>query len=85
MSKKSRKNASRIIASKHVTGNNSSVADKPLVRSSTKKMPVAVTAYTSSEELEKRYQYVKDDLTLIAIIAVPMIICLIMAGIFIKI
>jgi excinuclease UvrABC helicase subunit UvrB len=83
MSKKSRKKVVRTVPAKPVAGNNASVPDRPLVKAATKKMPAAVTHYLSSEELDKRYQYVKDDLKLIAIIAIPMILVLIIAGIFI--
>jgi hypothetical protein len=85
MSKKTRKK----IVRKNMTGTAGSsdkLTDNKSVLKSTVKVPPAVgKAYMSSEDLEKRYQYVKDDLKRVAIIAIPMILALIIASIFAKI
>jgi hypothetical protein len=85
MSKKSRKKSTRTSSTQRVAASKTPVADRPSVKSDPKKMSATVTQYMSSEELNKRYQYVKDDLKLVAIIAIPMLLVLIIAGIFIKI
>lgn len=85
MSKKTRKR----IARKNPTSTASAIAaatdSRPATKSVIKVMPSAGKVYLSSEDLDKRYQYVKDDLKRVAIIAIPMILGLIVVSFFIKI
>jgi hypothetical protein len=85
MSKKTRKK----IVRKNMDGSTDTrdkVADNKSALKSTAKVPVAVGKATmSSEDMAKRYQYVKDDLKTIAYIAIPMIVGLFILSIFLKI
>ena len=84
MSKKSRKKSNRIISASRSTGNSAPVAGqsaKPAARSA----PATAKSYMSPEELAGRYKYVSDDLKLIALIAVPLILVLIIASFFVTI
>lgn len=84
MSKKSRKKVARTNPAPQ-TANKKLVDDKLPVRSDLKAPPAAVKTYMSSEDLEKRYQYVKNDLKTIAIIAIPMILILVIASFFVNV
>jgi hypothetical protein len=84
MSKKSRKKSTRTSSIPRASTNKSAVGDRPSVKSDSKVVSPAVKSYMSSEELAKRYQYVKDDLKLVAMIAIPMIIGLIILSLFVK-
>ena len=85
MSKKTRKK----IVRKNLAGSSvaSAVASdsKPIIESALKVPSAAGKVYMSSEDLDKKYQYVKDDLKNIAIIAIPLIAILILSSFFIKI
>jgi hypothetical protein len=84
MSKKSRKKQARKNLAR-ATGAGAQLPVKESAPKSATKAPVAAAKlYTSSEDLEKRYQYVKHDLITVAIIAIPMILGLIIASFFIK-
>ncbi|MDD5311468.1 MAG: hypothetical protein PHO26_00335 [Dehalococcoidia bacterium] len=85
MSKKKRKK----LAQKNLSGTAGTGAklagNQPAFKSAAK-APVAAAGklYMSSEDLDKRYQYIKHDLKTVAIIAIPMILGLIIASFFIK-
>jgi len=81
MSKKTRKK----IVRKNLTGTSGSGEKLIVSKSPAKVSPAAGKTYMSNEDLEKRYQYVKDDLKRVAYIAIPMILGLIIAAFFIKI
>jgi len=85
MSKKTRKK----IVRKNLTGTAGSsdklTDNKSVLKSTVKVPPAAGKVYLSSEDLGKKYQYVKDDLKRIAIIAIPLIVILILSSFFIKI
>lgn len=85
MSKKSRKKSARTSSPPRVSTHKTPVADRPSVKSVSKMPTAVVKSYMSSEELNERYQYVKDDLKRVAIIAIPMILILIIASFFVKI
>lgn len=85
MSKKTRKKIVRknLIGT---AGSSDKLTDNRSILKSTVKVPPAPgKAYLSSEDLGKKYQYVRDDLKRIAIIAIPMILGLIIASFFVKI
>ena len=85
MSKKTRKLK---ISKNQVSASSASVAvtdGKSAIKSSIKLVPSTGKVCLSSEDLDKRYQYVKDDLKHIAIIAIPLIFILILSSFFIKI
>jgi len=85
MSKKNRKKIVRKNLPATAGANATATDSKPAVKSAIKVLPPTGKAYMSSEDLEKHYQYVKDDLKRIAIIAIPMIIILILASFIIKV
>lgn len=85
MSKKSRKKVARTKSVPLASINNTLATDRPSIKSDSKMPPAVAKSYISSEELDKRYQYVKDDLKRVAIIAIPMILILIIASFFVKI
>ena len=85
MSKKTRKKIVRKNMPVIAGANAAATGSKPVVKSAIKALPAAGKVYLSSVDLEKRYQYVKDDLKRIAIIAIPMIVILILASFFIKV
>jgi len=84
MSKKTRKKLARKNPA-GITGVGPKLAVNQSTIKSAAKAPVAAgKSYMSSEDLEKRYQYIKHDLKTIAIIAIPMILGLIIASFLIK-
>ena len=85
MSKKSRKKIVRKPLSGTGGASDKLTDNKSVLKSTVKVPPVAGKAYLSSEDLDKKYQYIKDDLKRIAIIAIPMILGLIIASFFVKI
>ena len=85
MSKKTRKKIVRKNMPVIAGANAAATGSKPVVKSAIKALPAAGKVYLSSVDLEKRYQYVKDDLKRIAIIAIPLIVILILASFFIKV
>ena len=85
MSKKTRKKIVRKNPAA-ASGASATATDiRPAIKSATRVMSAAGKAYLSSEDLDKKYQYVKDDLKNIAIIAIPLIVILILSSFFIKI
>jgi hypothetical protein len=85
MSKKSRKKSTRASSVPRVSASNTAVAASSSGKTNVKVPAIAVRSYMSSEELAVRYKYVKDDLKLIAIIAIPMVLGLIIASFFVKV
>ena len=85
MSKKTRKK----IVRKNPDGTtvvSAKVTDSKSAVKTTLKTPVAASKVSiSSEDMAKRYQYVKDDLKTIAFIAIPMIVGLFILSYFLKI
>lgn len=85
MSKKTRKKIARKDPVAASATSAAATDNKPTIRSAIKVTPVVGKAYLCAEDPGKRYQYVKDDLKNIAIIAIPLIVILILPSIFIKI
>lgn len=85
MSKKTRKKIVRKNPAAASGASATATDGKPAIKSAIKLMPAAGKLYLSAEDLEKRYQYVKDDLKRIAIIAIPLIAILLLSSFFIKI
>ena len=85
MSKKTRKKIVRKNLPVIAGANAAATDNKSAVKSAIKALPAAGKVYLSSVDLEKRYQYVQDDLKRIAIIAIPMVVILILASFFIKV
>lgn len=85
MSKKTRKKIIRKNQTEMADSGDQSSDNKSILKSTVKVPTAPVKAYTSYDDFEKRYQYVKDDLKNIAIIAIPLIVILILFSFFIKI
>jgi hypothetical protein len=81
MSKKTRKKVSRNSPARSSGASDKLADNKPALKAAS----AQGKTYMSTADLEKRYQYVKDDLKRVAIIAIPMIVGLIIAAFFIKI
>ncbi len=85
MSKKARKKIARNNPAATAVTSATATDSRPAIKSAIKVTPAAGKVYLSAEDLEKRYQYVKDDLKNIAIIAIPLIVILILSSFFIKV
>jgi hypothetical protein len=84
MSKKTRKKVARVNSAPVIPGDKKVVDEKLAAGIKTKMQSVAGKTYMSPADLAKSHKYVKDDLKIIAMIAIPMILALIIASFFLS-